>query len=92
MVVRAALPTAMDGITVWVRGGIYYLDRPLEFGPDDSGTVAVPVAYKGYTDETVVLSGAKRLTPTWHSPGISHRYDPAQGFEPEALFHRPCPG
>jgi len=70
-VVRDALPTATEGITVWVRGGRYYLDRPLVFGPDDSGTASVPVAYRGYADETVVLSGAKLLTPTWR-PYLGH--------------------
>ena len=71
-VVRADLLTATEGITVWIRGGTYYLDQPLVFGPDDSGTASVPVAYKGYADETVVLSGAKLLTPTWstHSGNI----------------------
>ena len=64
-VVRADLLTATEGITVWIRGGTYYLDQPLVFGPDGSGTASVPVAYKGYADETVVLSGAKLLTPTW---------------------------
>ena len=64
-VVRAALPTATEPITVWVRGGTYYFDQALEFGPDDSGTASVPVTYSGYANETVVLSGAIPLTPTW---------------------------
>ncbi|MFC1763257.1 PDZ domain-containing protein [Planctomycetota bacterium] len=63
--VRAAFPTAKEGITVWVRGGKYHLDQSLEFGPADSGTASVPVAYKGYTGENVVLSGAKVLKPSW---------------------------
>ena len=86
-VVRAALPAATEGITVWVRGGTYYFDQPLEFGPDDSGSAAVPVAYKGYAGETVVLSGAKLLTPTWstHSGNIQVA-DIGTGHEFDILF------
>lgn len=70
--VRTALPTANEGITVQVHGGTYYLDQPLEFGPADSGSASAPVTYRGYADDTVVLSGARLLEPTWrtHSDDI----------------------
>ncbi|MCM2369730.1 PDZ domain-containing protein [Aporhodopirellula aestuarii] len=69
---RRAISGATDGVTVWIRGGTYYLADPLVFGPDDSGTEETPVTYAGYADETVVLSGAKKLTPEWtlHSDTI----------------------
>ena len=71
-VVRAALPAATKPIAVWVRGGTYHFDQTLEFELDDSGTASVPITYAGYADETVVLSGARKLTPTWstHSGDI----------------------
>src|SRR5262245_13152622 len=38
--VRALLKTQKEPrcVRVMVRGGTYYLDSPLEFGPEDSGT------------------------------------------------------
>ncbi|MDF7809077.1 right-handed parallel beta-helix repeat-containing protein [Pontiellaceae bacterium B12219] len=65
LAVRAALPTATEPIQVWVGGGTYYLDQALEFGPADSGSASVPVTYAGMPNETVVISGAIPLTPTW---------------------------
>src|SRR5262249_14642834 len=32
-------------VRVELRGGVYYLDSPLEFGPEDSGTEKDPVVY-----------------------------------------------
>jgi autotransporter-associated beta strand protein len=64
-VVRAALPSASGPVNVWLRGGTYYLGQTLNFGPQDSGSVTVPVTYSGYSNETVTLSGAVKLTPTW---------------------------
>jgi hypothetical protein len=48
-------------VLVLLRGGTYYLDSPLEFGPDDSGTEQTPVIYRGSAGEKVVLSGGRRL-------------------------------
>jgi hypothetical protein len=46
---------------VVLRGGTYYLDSPLEFGPEDSGTAQAPITYAGAAGERVVLSGGRRL-------------------------------
>jgi hypothetical protein len=48
-------------VRVVMRGGTYYLDAPLEFGPEDSGTEKAPVVYAAAAGETVVLSGGRRL-------------------------------
>ncbi len=48
-------------VRVVLRGGTYYLDAPLEFGPDNSGTEKSPVIYAAATGEKVVLSGGRRL-------------------------------
>ena len=48
-------------IRVVLRGGSYYLDSPLEFGPEDSGTEKAPVVYAARPGEKVVLSGGRRL-------------------------------
>jgi hypothetical protein len=48
-------------IRVELRGGTYYLDNTLEFGPEDSGTEQTPVVYAAAPGERVVLSGGRRL-------------------------------
>jgi hypothetical protein len=48
-------------VRVVLRGGTYYLDSPLEFGPEDSGTEQAPVVYSAAAGEKVVLSGGRRL-------------------------------
>jgi len=48
-------------VRVVLRGGTYYLDRPLEFGPEDSGAEKAPVVYAAAAGERVVLSGGRRI-------------------------------
>jgi len=48
-------------VRVVLRGGTYYLDSPLEFGPEDSGTEQAPVVYSAAAGEKAVLSGGRRL-------------------------------
>lgn len=48
-------------VRVVLRGGTYFLDKPLEFGPDDSGTEKSPVIYAAAAGEQVILSGGRRL-------------------------------
>ena len=48
-------PTAP--IRVLVRGGTYFPQEPLVFGPDDSGTVEAPITYAAYPGEKPILSG-----------------------------------
>ena len=49
-------------VVVAIRGGTYNLDRPLRFGPEDSGTQASPTVYQGFGEERPVLSGGIRIT------------------------------
>ena len=48
-------------VHVVLRGGTYYLDSPLEFSPEDSGTEGAPVVYAAAPGEKVVISGGRRL-------------------------------
>ena len=48
-------------IVVAIRGGTYFLDKPIEFGPDDSGTEQTPIVYAAYGQERPVLSGGVKL-------------------------------
>jgi hypothetical protein len=54
-----ALPAG--GVTVWVRGGVYALERSLVFTPADSGTPEAPVVYAAWPGETPILSGGVAL-------------------------------
>ena len=61
--VRALHKSQLEPRTVRVvlRGGTYYLNSPLEFGPEDSGTEQAPVVYAARAGEKVVLSGGRPL-------------------------------
>ena len=49
-------------VTVYLRGGTYFLAQPLLFTPEDSGTAAAPVTFAAYAGETPVLSGGRPVT------------------------------
>lgn len=49
-------------VTVLIRGGTYFLEEPLVFAPEDSGTDDGPVLYAAYPNEKPVLSGGRRIT------------------------------
>ena len=49
-------------VTVLVRGGTYFLPEPLEFNPEDSGTVDFPITYEAYPNEKPVISGGRPIT------------------------------
>ena len=48
--------------TVKIRGGIYYIDKTIQFGSQDSGTKDAPVSYVAYSGEKPELVGGRRLT------------------------------
>jgi len=58
---KTGQPDRQTPIVVMIRGGTYYLDQPVVFGPDDSGTEKSPVVYRAYGDERPVLSGGVRV-------------------------------
>lgn len=47
--------------TVYLRGGTFYLNRPLVFTDTDSGTATNPSIWTAYPGETPVISGGIRL-------------------------------
>jgi hypothetical protein len=49
-------------VTVFIKGGNYFLDEPLTFTPDDSGTKECPITFKNYKGERVVISGGRAIT------------------------------
>lgn len=53
----------LDGpLRIVLRGGVYQLEEPLVFGPEDSGTADAPITYAAQTGEKVVLSGGVTIT------------------------------
>jgi hypothetical protein len=52
-------------VTVYLRGGTYYMSAPVVFGPANSGTATAPIVYIAYTGEKPVLSGGIKVTSAW---------------------------
>ncbi len=60
--------TLKQPVTVFLRGGTYYLSNPLTFVSEDSGTVEFPITYKAYPKEKPIISGGKPITD-WRKQG-----------------------
>ncbi|NHW00052.1 MAG: right-handed parallel beta-helix repeat-containing protein [Thaumarchaeota archaeon] len=54
--------TLKQPVTVLIRGGTYFLNEPLIFKPEDSGTLNHPVCFAAYPGEKPVVSGGRLLT------------------------------
>lgn len=52
-------------VTVYVRGGTYFLKKPVVFTPADSRPPGEGVEYKSYPSERVMISGAVALKVQW---------------------------
>ncbi|MGA2066480.1 MAG: right-handed parallel beta-helix repeat-containing protein [Thermoguttaceae bacterium] len=77
-----------EAVTVFVRGGTYYLPKTLIFTAEDSGTKAAPVVYRAYPKEQAVISGGVRLKHLKWEPykdGIMRAKVPA-GLATDQLF------
>jgi hypothetical protein len=65
---------ANGSVTIYLRGGTYYLDTTVSFGPSNSGSPQAPITYKAYETEIPVISGGILLpsTATWtQATGLS---------------------
>ncbi|MGQ9514333.1 MAG: right-handed parallel beta-helix repeat-containing protein [Thermoproteota archaeon] len=49
-------------IKVFIRGGTFFLDEPLLFTAEDSGTDSCPITYESYPGEVPILSGGARIS------------------------------
>jgi len=68
-------------VTVFVRGGTYYLPGTFSLGREDSGREDAPVLYSAYRNETPVLSGGRPISGfTPYRDGIFKADLRAQGF------------
>jgi len=59
---RQAGGLPQGGVTVWLRGGVYQRQRPLELTAQDSGQPGAPIVYRAYRKERVHLVGGKLVT------------------------------
>ena len=73
-------------VTVMLRGGTYFLTKPLVFTPRDSGTAAAPVTYAAYPGEQPRLSAGFRLTGWQETTYASQRAWIAPA--PKTVFHQ----
>ena len=62
----AGLPRG--GVTVWIREGVHYRVDTFHLGKEDSGTESSPITYRAYGNETVRLSGGRRIEPSLFKP------------------------
>ncbi|MGB2807421.1 MAG: PDZ domain-containing protein [Sedimentisphaerales bacterium] len=79
--------TLKEPVTVNIRSGTYYLNEPLVFTAEDSGSKQAPVVYTAADGQTVVLSGGQRLELNWkpYREGIMKAQTPV-GLRIDQLF------
>ena len=75
-------------VTVYLRGGTYYLTAPVVFGPSNSGTAAAPIVYTAYgTEKPVISGGIKLANQTWAtSSGSIMKTTITPGLKVDQLF------
>ena len=57
-----------EGVTVWVRGGTYALQKTFELAKEDGGTEKAPVAYRACPNEEVRLAGGCEIAASAFKP------------------------
>ena len=56
-------------VTILIREGTYFLPKPLELTPEDSGTENFPITYQAYPGEKPIISGGRAITGSWQQEG-----------------------
>lgn len=49
-------------VTIYLRGGVYRVDRMIEFAPEDSGSQGAPITYRAFGRERPILSGGRPIS------------------------------
>jgi len=73
-------------VTVFIRGGTYYLPEGLSFGANDSGTLEHSVTYASYPGETAILVGGVPIKGWERFNGSIWTADLPEGVETNQLF------
>lgn len=81
-------PLPSGGVTVWLRGGIFYRTNTLMLtNVNDSGTLTAPVVYRSYSNEVAVISGGKSITAAgWSALDFTQTNRVAPGVNPTNIF------
>ena len=76
---KASNTLSPGGITIYVRGGTYTLDKTFELTALDSGTERFPVLWRAYPGETVKFIGGKTISGFGKvtDPDVLSRFDPS---------------
>ena len=56
--------SSTNGVTIWFRGGTYYLPTTFSITSSDGGSQGKPIIYRAYTNENVIISGTKAVNPS----------------------------
>ncbi|MCK5572898.1 MAG: hypothetical protein KAJ12_09065, partial [Bacteroidetes bacterium] len=75
----------LDGVTVWVMGGTYQLNKTIELRPEDGGIEDAPIIYSAVEGEEVRISGGREIPAKAFSP-VSDQ-EAVRRIRPEALPH-----
>ncbi|MDF7826164.1 right-handed parallel beta-helix repeat-containing protein [Pontiellaceae bacterium B12227] len=63
-------PDYSNAVRIYLRGGVYSLEKPLVFSPEHSGRKNTPIIYSAYKNEKPVISGGHQITGNWQQvPG-----------------------
>ena len=74
-------------VTVYFRGGKYYLPEPVIFTSEDSGTENSQVTYKSYPNEIPIILGGEKLVLKWEKyKGGIYKASVPKGVIFESLF------
>lgn len=85
--VREAFPEKMTGnIIVYIRGGDYYLSKPLEFNLNDSGKDGFKVYYRNYPGEQPYIHGGTLLTGWTKDRENIYKVSLEAGAKPSAFY------
>ncbi len=57
-----------EGVTIWIRGGKYFLHKTFELHKNDAGTEKSQIVYRAFPGEQVSISGGKSLSPSLFKP------------------------
>ena len=63
--IRTLSPRPTDGITVYLRGGLYELSDSFKLNSQDGGSADGPIVYRSYSGEIARFIGGTSLNPTW---------------------------
>ena len=65
---NAAKKYPAEGITVWLRGGVYQRERSFDLDARDGGQASAPVVYAASPGETVRLVGGRKIQASAFHP------------------------